>query len=121
VEAHNAQREMLGFPRLQALLTEHTDGKSLIDHLLSDLKDFTGEGWEQEDDVTLMTLQRTGELKTKNEQQAPLQLLWESTMASSLGNEQQAQAPGPASRPTTKQDQDMTPSEEERECHKPML
>ena len=90
VEAHNEQREMLGFPRLQALLTEHKDGKSLIDHLLSDLKDFTGEGWEQEDDVTLMTLQRTGELGTMNEQQAPLQLLWESTMASSLGNEQQA-------------------------------
>ena len=90
VEAHNAQREMLGFPRLQALLTENTDGKSLIDRLLSDLKDFTGEGWEQEDDVTLMTLQRTGELEMMNEQQAPLQLLWESTMASSLGNEQQA-------------------------------
>jgi hypothetical protein len=31
------------------------------------------------------------------------------------------QAPGPATRPTTEQDQDMTPSKEKRECHKPML
>jgi serine phosphatase RsbU (regulator of sigma subunit) len=84
VEAHNAQREMLGFPRLQALLTEHTDGKSLIDRLLSDLNNFTGEGWEQEDDVTLLTLQRTGELGTINQQQAPQQLLRESTMTSSI-------------------------------------
>jgi serine phosphatase RsbU (regulator of sigma subunit) len=68
VEAHNPQREMLGFPRLQALLMEHDNGKSLIDRLLSNLKDFTGKGWEQEDDVTLMTLQRTGEPETMDGQ-----------------------------------------------------
>ena len=62
VEAHNAQREMLGFPRLQALLTEHADGQSLIDRLLIDLKAFTGEGWEQEDDVTLLLLRRLPDL-----------------------------------------------------------
>ncbi len=59
VEAHNARHEMFGFPRLKTLLEEHSDGASLIDILLDELKRFTGEGWEQEDDVTLVTLQRT--------------------------------------------------------------
>jgi len=58
VEAHNPSREMFGFPRLKTLLETHADGASLIDVLLGELKHFTGEGWEQEDDVTLVTLQR---------------------------------------------------------------
>lgn len=58
VEAHNSSREMFGFPRLQKLLAEHTNGTPLIDILLGDLKSFTGEEWEQEDDVTLVSLQR---------------------------------------------------------------
>jgi serine phosphatase RsbU (regulator of sigma subunit) len=58
VEAHNAKREMFGFPRLKELLEEHTSGAKLIDFLLGELRSFTGEGWEQEDDMTLLTLQR---------------------------------------------------------------
>ncbi len=58
VEAHNPGREMFGFPRLQKLLEAHVDEASLIDVLLGELKRFTGDGWEQEDDVTLVTLQR---------------------------------------------------------------
>jgi serine phosphatase RsbU (regulator of sigma subunit)/anti-sigma regulatory factor (Ser/Thr protein kinase) len=58
VEAHNPQREMFGFPRLQELLAAHTNGNTLNDFLLNQLADFTGAGWEQEDDVTLVTLQR---------------------------------------------------------------
>lgn len=58
VEAHNSRREMFGFPRLQTLLAEYSNGTSLIDFLLNELKRFTAEGWEQEDDVTLVTLQR---------------------------------------------------------------
>lgn len=58
VEAHNSRREMFGFPRLQILLAEHSGRVPLIDFLLSELKCFTGEGWEQEDDMTLLTLQR---------------------------------------------------------------
>jgi predicted ester cyclase len=59
VEAHDPQREMFGFPRLRALVGEHdgADG-SLIDNLLNELSDFVGDGWEQEDDITLVTLQR---------------------------------------------------------------
>src|SRR6266568_2606178 len=58
VEAHNPEREMFGFPRLKALLQEHTDSATLIDFLLGELQSFTGEGWEQEDDMTMLTLQR---------------------------------------------------------------
>jgi len=51
------------------LLKEHADGASLIDFLLSELKSFTGEGWEQEDDMTLLTLQRMPEVLSTNERQ----------------------------------------------------
>jgi sigma-B regulation protein RsbU (phosphoserine phosphatase) len=58
VEAHNLSHEMFGFPRLQKLLEEQdVDEASLIDILLGELKRFTGEAWEQEDDLTLVTLQ----------------------------------------------------------------
>ena len=69
VEAHNPKREMFGFPRLQALLEEHAGGATLIDFLLSELKRFTGEGWEQEDDMTMLTLQRITRPLPMNEQQ----------------------------------------------------
>jgi serine phosphatase RsbU (regulator of sigma subunit) len=55
VEAHNPHREMFGSPRLQRLITEHDEGRSLGDVLLEELYSFTGEGWEQEDDITLLT------------------------------------------------------------------
>src|SRR5579864_4421663 len=59
VEAHNLANEMFSFPRLKTLLEVHSDGVSLINSVLSELKLFTGEGWEQEDDVTMVELQRT--------------------------------------------------------------
>ena len=58
VEAHSPSREMFGFPRLKTVLETQADGASLIDVLLGELNHFTGEGSEQEDDVTLVTLQR---------------------------------------------------------------
>ncbi len=59
VEAHDPKRKMFGFPRLQELLVTHADGATLKDFLLDQLASFTGVGWEQEDDITLVTLQRT--------------------------------------------------------------
>jgi serine phosphatase RsbU (regulator of sigma subunit) len=57
VEAHDPEGEMFGFPRLRALVAEHSDEKrSLGDFLLEELYSFVGEGWEQEDDITLLTL-----------------------------------------------------------------
>jgi serine phosphatase RsbU (regulator of sigma subunit) len=58
VEAHDPQREMFGFPRLQALVSEHGEERSLEERLLEELYSFVGEGWEQEDDITLLTLRR---------------------------------------------------------------
>jgi len=59
VEAHNPEGEMFGFPRLRTLLTEHGEEGLLVDFLMEELYSFTGEHWEQEDDITLVTLQRS--------------------------------------------------------------
>jgi len=58
VEAHNPEGEMFGFPRLRALVAEHAEGVPLVDFLMEELYSFTGERWEQEDDITLVTLHR---------------------------------------------------------------
>lgn len=59
VEAHNSHREMFGNARLQAILSQGAaQCPSLIQRLLSELESFTGRGWQQEDDVTLLTLHR---------------------------------------------------------------
>jgi len=64
VEAHDPKGEMFGFPRLEGLVgNERTaGGTSLIEYLLKELKRFTGEGWEQEDDITLLTMERSADL-----------------------------------------------------------
>jgi serine phosphatase RsbU (regulator of sigma subunit) len=60
VEAHNPKGEMFGTPRLRGLLSERPeDGRGLSATLMEELKRFTGEGWEQEDDITLLTLERS--------------------------------------------------------------
>ena len=59
VEAHNPEGEMFGFPRLRELMAEYGEERSLGDLLLEELYSFVGEGWEQEDDITLLTLQRS--------------------------------------------------------------
>jgi serine phosphatase RsbU (regulator of sigma subunit)/ketosteroid isomerase-like protein len=59
VEAHNPGGEMFGFPRLRSLLAEHDGEGLLVDFLMEELYSFTGDGWEQEDDITLVTLQRS--------------------------------------------------------------
>jgi predicted ester cyclase len=60
VEAHDPEGEMFGFPRLQGLIAEHgKQERSLGDSLLEELYSFVGEGWEQEDDITLLTLRRS--------------------------------------------------------------
>jgi serine phosphatase RsbU (regulator of sigma subunit) len=59
VEAHDSKGEMFGFPRLRALVAEHGKQGSLGDYLIEELYSFVGEGWEQEDDITLLTLRRS--------------------------------------------------------------
>jgi serine phosphatase RsbU (regulator of sigma subunit) len=62
VEAHDPKGEMFGFPRLRALVAEHAEERSLEEALLEMLYSFVGEGWEQEDDITLLTLKRLASL-----------------------------------------------------------
>ena len=58
VEAHAPDDEMFGFPRLRALMAEHDEEASLEAFLMEELYSFVGEAWEQEDDITLLTLER---------------------------------------------------------------
>ena len=57
-----SKRQMFGFPRLRALVAEHGEERSLVDLLMEELYSFTGDGWEQEDDITLLTLKRSASL-----------------------------------------------------------
>jgi serine phosphatase RsbU (regulator of sigma subunit) len=58
VEAHDPKGEMFGFSRLRELVAKHGEERALGDFLLDELYSFVGEGWEQEDDITLLTLRR---------------------------------------------------------------
>ena len=63
VEAHDPKGEMFGFPRLRALIAEHAEEeRPLGEFLMEELHTFVGEGWEQEDDITLLTLKRSSSL-----------------------------------------------------------
>jgi sigma-B regulation protein RsbU (phosphoserine phosphatase) len=59
VEAHDPHYEMFGFPGLRRLVAEHEEERLLVDFLMEELYSFVGEDWEQEDDITLVTLQRS--------------------------------------------------------------
>ena len=59
VEAHDPQGAMFGFPKLRALIAEHGEEQSLEESLLKELYSFVGEDWEQEDDITILSLRRS--------------------------------------------------------------
>jgi predicted ester cyclase len=59
VEAHDPEGDMFGFPRLRARVAEHGGERELGDFLMEELYSFVGEGWAQEDDITLLTLRRS--------------------------------------------------------------
>ena len=99
VEAHNSERAMFSFQRLSGLVNDHPGGGDLIRHLLAELDSFTGPGWEQEDDVTMLTLQRkaaqtdTVEAPALSAEDADgdgWRLLAEFEVASAQGNERSA-------------------------------
>ena len=66
VEAHNDNREMFGFERLRDLVEECIGCEGLEEVLLSKLDEFTGETWEQEDDVAFVSFQRERLSRTSN-------------------------------------------------------
>ena len=59
-EAHSATSEMFGFPRLLDVVGSRQDKGEVIDRVLTELDRFTPQGWEQEDDITLVALTRAG-------------------------------------------------------------
>jgi predicted ester cyclase len=60
IEAHDPKGEIFGVPRLRRLVAERgAEEGSLVDFLMEELSSFVGEGWEQEDDITLVTLRRS--------------------------------------------------------------
>jgi serine phosphatase RsbU (regulator of sigma subunit)/anti-sigma regulatory factor (Ser/Thr protein kinase) len=85
VEAHNPEGEMFGFPRLRELMTIPQCGDALINCMLDELQVFTGPGWEQEDDVTFVTLERLA-----SPDQPPWQAVAQFSLPSHPGNERQA-------------------------------
>jgi serine phosphatase RsbU (regulator of sigma subunit) len=60
-EAHGTGREMFGFPRVAALTGRGTSCQGLLDLCLRELEAFTGPGHEQEDDITLLALERASD------------------------------------------------------------
>ena len=101
VEAHDPEGEMFGFPRLRKLIMaqDARSGEELVDFLLAELTRFTGADSEQEDDITLVTLERSK--AGMRDLGAPLQpdrtgsdsdrrVLADFTLASEPGNERPA-------------------------------
>jgi serine phosphatase RsbU (regulator of sigma subunit)/anti-sigma regulatory factor (Ser/Thr protein kinase) len=89
VEAHDPDREMFGFPRLKETMAGSPGGRELIDLVISELEAFTGPGAEQEDDITMVTLQRSagGAMVAPS---ANGTVLAEFELASEPGNEREA-------------------------------
>jgi serine phosphatase RsbU (regulator of sigma subunit) len=44
---------------LKKMVQNSSGGERLIAECLTELRNFVGESWEQEDDITLVTLERT--------------------------------------------------------------
>jgi serine phosphatase RsbU (regulator of sigma subunit) len=60
-EARNDAGEMFGFPRMKSVLEKNEGSQSAITTLLDELHAFAGPEWEQEDDITLVVLQRVAD------------------------------------------------------------
>ncbi len=94
VEAHAPDGDMYGFPRLMDAVDRHPGGGELIDRVLAELDRFTGPGAEQEDDVTMVTLQRTAGASHMDNgavgKDAAERVLAEFELPSAAGNERMA-------------------------------
>jgi serine phosphatase RsbU (regulator of sigma subunit)/anti-sigma regulatory factor (Ser/Thr protein kinase) len=102
VEAHDPNRDMFGFPRLKETVASGPTGQELIDRVLSEIEAFTGPDSEQEDDITMVTLQRSAGASVlaaslpgeagATEPSMNGQVLADFTLASKPGNEREAMA-----------------------------
>jgi anti-sigma regulatory factor (Ser/Thr protein kinase) len=91
VEAHDPEGGMFGFPRLKQAVADYPGGGELIDRVLADLHVHTGPGAEQEDDITMVVLQRSaGAAHVRHNGAVPDELLAEFEVESAEGNERLA-------------------------------
>ncbi len=62
IGAHNLQGEPFGSQRLEAILDQPaSSGREVVDAILAELTAFVGAKWQQEDDITLVVLERAAE------------------------------------------------------------
>jgi anti-sigma regulatory factor (Ser/Thr protein kinase) len=94
IEAHDGQAAMFGFPRVMGLLGAAPVSRDLIDLLLTELHRFTGSAWEQEDDITLVTIERSPHHLgiPSPDRRETVQILTSFELASTPGNERAAMA-----------------------------
>jgi serine phosphatase RsbU (regulator of sigma subunit)/anti-sigma regulatory factor (Ser/Thr protein kinase) len=85
-EAHSAGGEMFGLPRLRQLAGVHT-GDGLIEVLLAELASFSPDPTKVDDDVTLLTVERTGETGDSRVIDARMRIVDDFTVASVAGSE----------------------------------
>jgi serine phosphatase RsbU (regulator of sigma subunit)/anti-sigma regulatory factor (Ser/Thr protein kinase) len=57
VEAHNSQGKMFGFGKMKEIMRGKLSDQPLISALIAEYETFTGNDHEQEDDITLVTLE----------------------------------------------------------------
>ncbi len=93
-EAHNPEGEMFGCPRIIETVERHPQHEGMQDQLLSDLERFTGPDWEQEDDITMVTLGRAthvaADFERADPEERPAERIAEFTVPSAPGNERMA-------------------------------
>ena len=97
IEAHGPDGQMFGLPRLRELAGRHSGStpEETVEFLLDQLAQFTGVQWEQEDDITLVTLQRAEQQasgsaprqESSNEVSATAKEMWETVLRFSLLSE----------------------------------
>lgn len=95
-EAHDPSGEMFGCPRIVQIIETIGRAEDLRDKILEELGRFTGSAWEQEDDITMVTLDRTAHAEAEFEHPAsvsaddPGTLLADFRIPSEPGNERLA-------------------------------
>ncbi len=87
-EAHAPDGEMFGFPRVAEVVGAAGGERDAIGRLLDALARFTGAGWEQEDDITIVEVRRTAApMDLRHTEDDPGVPIDEFTIASEPGNE----------------------------------
>ena len=88
-EAHDPDRDMFGFPRLMQTMADARPDQNLIQHVLAVLEQFVGSSAEQEDDITMVSLERAA-IDSGADETGDARVLAEFELESVAGNERAA-------------------------------